>query len=241
MKIYTEIVYKWDDEKSELVEESSKSYDYEGEVTQCHRIEKKIFGKKRSVWHTHASTGDIGGGSTGDVSETLQDLGDGKIQETVEGGLENIKNNLGDPAGSTESILTGGKEGLESTGILEEIREGPGGDIGNVVDAVYGGSLKDGVTSAQDFYKDAEGGFNYYKDNFNNDKTSDNSDELDSAINALENPEDAKDESDMTPEEIEELRKRRGGSRAEGGSVMKRGRQMHVTGTQSRGTILSPA
>ena len=80
-----------------------------------------------------------------------------------------------------------------------------------------------------------------YKDNFNKDTTSDNSDEVDAAIDALENPEDAEDEAGMTPEEIEERRNRRGGSRAEGGSVMKRGRRMHVTGTESRGTILSPA
>jgi hypothetical protein len=35
MKVYTEVVYTWDDTKNELVEESSKSFDYEGEVTQC--------------------------------------------------------------------------------------------------------------------------------------------------------------------------------------------------------------
>ncbi len=33
MKIYTEIVWSWDDEKGELVRESSKSYDYEGPLT----------------------------------------------------------------------------------------------------------------------------------------------------------------------------------------------------------------
>jgi hypothetical protein len=38
MKVYTEVVYTWDDTKNELVEESSKSFDYEGEVTQCIRI-----------------------------------------------------------------------------------------------------------------------------------------------------------------------------------------------------------
>ena len=37
MKIYTEVVYTWDDNKGELVEESSKSFDYVGEVTQCNR------------------------------------------------------------------------------------------------------------------------------------------------------------------------------------------------------------
>lgn len=35
MKVYTEVVYTWDDTKNELVEESSESFDYEGEVTQC--------------------------------------------------------------------------------------------------------------------------------------------------------------------------------------------------------------
>ena len=33
MRIYTEIIWSWDDEKGELVRESSKSYDYEGPLT----------------------------------------------------------------------------------------------------------------------------------------------------------------------------------------------------------------
>ena len=33
MKIYTEIVWSWDDERGELIRESSKSYDYEGPLT----------------------------------------------------------------------------------------------------------------------------------------------------------------------------------------------------------------
>ena len=33
MKIYTEVVYYWDDEKGELVKESEKSFDYEGPMT----------------------------------------------------------------------------------------------------------------------------------------------------------------------------------------------------------------
>ena len=33
MKIYTEIVWSWDDDRGELVRESSKSYDYEGPLT----------------------------------------------------------------------------------------------------------------------------------------------------------------------------------------------------------------
>ena len=234
MKVYTEIVYKWDEEKSELVEESSKSYEYHGEVTKCDRRTKKVMGQTVAYWHPH-------GGTAKDVQDTAEDLGEGKIQDLAEAGLGNLQDTLGDPAGSTESILTGGKDFLEDTGTLDAIREGPGGDIGKAVDAVYGGSLKEGVGRLQNFYKEAEGGFNYYKDNFNKDTTSDNSDEVDASIDALENPEDAEEEAGMTPEEIEERRRRRGGSRAEGGSVMKRGRRMHGTGTESRGTILSPA
>ena len=33
MKIYTEVIYHWDDNKGELVQESSKSYDYDGPLT----------------------------------------------------------------------------------------------------------------------------------------------------------------------------------------------------------------
>jgi len=33
MKIYTEVIYFWDDDKSELVQESSKFYDYDGPLT----------------------------------------------------------------------------------------------------------------------------------------------------------------------------------------------------------------
>jgi len=36
MKVYTEVVYTWDDNKGELVEESSKSFDYEGPIVSCH-------------------------------------------------------------------------------------------------------------------------------------------------------------------------------------------------------------
>ena len=36
MKIYTEIIWSWDDDKGELVQESSKSYDYHGPLTLAH-------------------------------------------------------------------------------------------------------------------------------------------------------------------------------------------------------------
>ena len=62
MRIYTEIVYTWDENKGELVQESSKSYDYEGPIISCH------------WYHSH------GGG-------TLNQLKD-KAQETVAGGAD---------------------------------------------------------------------------------------------------------------------------------------------------------
>ena len=37
MRIYTEVVWSWDDEKGELVRESSKSYDYDGPLTLAQR------------------------------------------------------------------------------------------------------------------------------------------------------------------------------------------------------------
>ena len=65
MKIYTEIVYTWDDNKGELVEESSKSYDYEGPIVSCH------------WYHSHGGTiTDIGDSITdtlGDVADTITD------------------------------------------------------------------------------------------------------------------------------------------------------------------------
>ena len=58
MKIYTEIVYTWDDNKQELVEESSKSYDYEGPIISCH------------WYHSH------GGGTLNKIKDKILDTGE---------------------------------------------------------------------------------------------------------------------------------------------------------------------
>jgi hypothetical protein len=42
MKIYTEVNYVWSAEKGDLIQTSSKSYDYEGEVALCHHLPKWI-------------------------------------------------------------------------------------------------------------------------------------------------------------------------------------------------------
>ena len=62
MKVYTEIVYTWDSDKNKLVEESSKSFDYEGPVTQCH---------KKWYPHSHSSLRSNFGGTTGQVMDKL--------------------------------------------------------------------------------------------------------------------------------------------------------------------------
>ena len=48
--------------------------------------------------------------------------------------------------------------------VKDTVKEGPKGDIGKVVDKVYGGDTKKAVTSIQKTYRDFEGGVNYYKD-----------------------------------------------------------------------------
>ena len=82
MKIYTEVNYIWKDNK--LVKTDSKSFEYEGEVDQCHRKTKKIFGKERSIWHTHASINDLKpkGGTAADVTNVISETID-KNTDTV--------------------------------------------------------------------------------------------------------------------------------------------------------------
>ena len=228
MKVYTEIVYTWNDEKSELVEESSKSYEYQGEVTQCDERKGKKFGISYNIPHSH-------GGTMGEIQDTVEDVGEGNFQDLAEGGLGNLGTNLGDPIGSTETILTGGNDFLEDTGTLDVIREGPGGSFADATNLLYGGDLKKGVESAQEFYRDAEGGFNYYKDkNFGLGDKGSSGDILDEDGD----DEDTSGEGDITDEEKEALLKR--GSVASGGRTGYRGRKHHVTGTQSS-TILAPS
>jgi len=66
MKVYTEIIYTWNDDKGELVEESSKSFEYEGEVILCH---KKMFP------HPHGGIGGQLYDAGTDIAEGVLDLG----------------------------------------------------------------------------------------------------------------------------------------------------------------------
>ena len=82
MKIYTEIVYTWDDNKGELVEESSKSYEYEGEITKCdYRANEKCdwFGNCIDVPIIHSHT------SLDDVKDDVLDLTEDVIGSVTKG------------------------------------------------------------------------------------------------------------------------------------------------------------
>jgi hypothetical protein len=69
MKVYTEVNYIWKDDK--LVQTDSKSYEYEGDVEQCH---------KKWHWHTHASIGTV----TKKVKDTVSKGPGGDIKKVVD-------------------------------------------------------------------------------------------------------------------------------------------------------------
>ncbi len=60
MKIYTEVVWTWDEDKGELVEESSESFDYEGPV----EMAKDYFKEIEHGWKMLFGLGDYQGKST---------------------------------------------------------------------------------------------------------------------------------------------------------------------------------
>ena len=96
MQIYTEVNYEWKD--GVLVEQSSKSYNYTGEVSLCK------------------------GGS--------------RPEQVIEHVIEEVA-----------SVPTGVVEAVQDPASF--IEEGPGGTTGQIVDQLYGGTLKDTVEQAQ--------------------------------------------------------------------------------------------
>tara|TARA_R100001530_G_scaffold136150_1_gene115494 strand:+ start:81 stop:908 length:828 start_codon:yes stop_codon:yes gene_type:complete len=66
MKVYTEVNYKWDDEANKLVEVSSKSYDYEGDVA---LLDLKYTVNGQEIPHSH-NPSDEGTSSASDFSTT---------------------------------------------------------------------------------------------------------------------------------------------------------------------------
>ena len=87
MKVYTEINYIWKDDK--LVQTDSQSFDYEGEVDQCH-TRKTYLGI--NIPHSH-------GGVTGAATEEMT-----RVQDKATSWAK--RNNMDKPGGSVKSQVT---------------------------------------------------------------------------------------------------------------------------------------
>jgi len=162
-----------------------------------------------------------GGGSLGQLRKSFS----GGADKALSAGLENLGASILDPYGAAESITDAGKAQLEENQILEEIREGPGGSVGHAVDQIYGGDTKKAVGSAQEFYRDAEGGLHYW-------------------IGGKRTPEEegeeegtAADTLETTPEEREALLQQ--GKVAKGGRQKKYGRTAMIE-AKDKASILAP-
>jgi|21_taG_2_1085346.scaffolds.fasta_scaffold49309_2 hypothetical protein len=124
MKIYTEVNYEW--KNGSLSQTSSKSFDYDGEISECKggSLGKALGSVSKKV------TGGISGG-TKSVGKGASSAGGllNKAAKNIGGGAKGAGNFLKDPMGT--------------------IAKGPGGTFGDITDAVYGGSFKDMVEGAQ--------------------------------------------------------------------------------------------
>lgn len=127
MRIYTEVNYIWKDNK--LVKTDSKSFEYEGEVDQCHSRTKKIGNryigyKTVNIPHTHKSINDLKpkGGELANVSD--------QISTTIDKNTDTVSQEFDrwDKAHKTNmkyakeyiAALTGGQIQSAASGLLEE-------------------------------------------------------------------------------------------------------------------------
>ena len=113
MKVYTDIIYIWKDDK--LVQTDSQSFDYEGEVTQCHEKYHKILGRKINSPHSH-----------GTGSQEVSDMADAATTNMANVGLDkpggDVKKQITDPVRNWSKKLEHHVWGNEYPG------RGPGGD-----------------------------------------------------------------------------------------------------------------
>ena len=131
MKIYTEVNYIWKDNK--LVKTDSKSFEYKGEVDQCHsrtkRIGNRYIGYKTvNIPHTHKSINDLKpkGGEAANLSNQLS--------ETIDKNTDTVSQEFDrwDKAHKTNmkyakeyiAALTGGQIQQVASGLLEEEDDG---------------------------------------------------------------------------------------------------------------------
>ena len=154
MKVYTEVVYTWDDNKGELVEESSKSFDYEGEVTQCWGFSMpswtppKVTVPKVSFSIPKLPTitaPDIGTGSGGTLGSALQGL-----NTTMSDAGSALSTNIQSGLGAVQSGLdqTVGTAGMAiATGLGKLLPGAGGGDAGETDQARPGSDAGDRHTT----------------------------------------------------------------------------------------------
>ena len=134
MKIYTEVNYTWDDEKNELVKESEKSFDYEGELVQCIKIGGYSFKNPLTQPISY------GGSTTPNIPIPNIPTPAGSFED-IPGGISLLTNNVGYVAkgivggkdeggimGNLDRLAKAGKEALTGQGgyVDDEPGEPPG-------------------------------------------------------------------------------------------------------------------
>ena len=132
MKIYTEINYEWLDNK--LVETSSKSFEYEGDLTLC-----------------GVGGGGGGGGTLGKITSAVTDTAASTVTDpvgTITPGMENAGAALGDVAGGAgiqDAITTG----METAS--ENLSAGANQGLANLEEGISSGTsalaLNEGVAT----------------------------------------------------------------------------------------------
>jgi len=130
MKVYTEVVWTWDEEKGELVEESSKSHEYEGPIVEA--IFFRYTPDLRNLWaETEAGwkEGWSGKGSKGKGDlERLLDAG-AAASTGFYAGLTGMTSPY-----RTGSTSTSSSSGSTSTGLLKTQTAGTGSNFGRYGD-----------------------------------------------------------------------------------------------------------
>jgi len=157
MKIYTEINYEWLD--NHLVEKSSESFDYEGEIILCGAgggggggplptlIEDIVLKSADTV--TDVITDPVGT-TTDIIGDTITTAGESL--EPAAGGLDNILGQTGDVL--NEGLTTGGvKLGELGQPNLAQFGTGQGGTLGDIAGgaAYYGDLANENITGLFEF------------------------------------------------------------------------------------------
>lgn len=137
MKIYTEVVYTWDDEKNELVKESEKSFDYEGELVQC----IKIGGYS---WKPPKVNITIPTVTIPDVMSTALDDGMGAITEGISTGIETLGEQTQLGGSTLDALQSGG--GQITTGLNTTV-----GQAGNYLGDKIVNPITDGLNTGLSF------------------------------------------------------------------------------------------